>query len=229
MGHELGKHDMMEELAETGRNLGSSFRHLSSSFRSTTSDLAVSSFRQNNDDEMELQWAAIQRLPSFKRLRTSLFDHKLLNDTTKEEEEIKVDRKRKVIDVTELGALERRVFIEKLITKIEDDNLRLLKKLKARIDRQESICLSFCFEAVATIHIHDLQLKGTFVLRVGLEFPTIEVRFQNLSVEADCEVVQGKPIPTLWNTITSVFSDDSIAWPSGLRKDHFVTGAFREA
>ncbi|TYH43288.1 hypothetical protein ES332_D11G117600v1 [Gossypium tomentosum] len=176
MGHELGKHGMMEELAETGRNLGSSFRHLSSSFRSTTSDLAVSSFRQNNDDEMELQWAAIQRLPSFKRLRTSLFDHKLLNETTKEEEEIKVDRKRKVIDVTELGALERRVFIEKLITKIEDDNLRLLKKLKERIDR------------------------------VGLEFPTIEVRFQNLSVEADCEVVQGKPIPTLWNTITSVFS-----------------------
>ncbi|XP_017629873.2 pleiotropic drug resistance protein 3-like isoform X2 [Gossypium arboreum] len=176
MGHELGKHDMMEELAETGRNLGSSFRHLSSSFRSTTSDLAVSSFRQNNDDEMELQWAAIQRLPSFKRLRTSLFDHKLLNDTTKEEEDIKVDRKRKVIDVTELGALERRVFIEKLITKIEDDNLRLLKKLKERIDR------------------------------VGLEFPTLEVRFQNLSVEADCEVVQGKPIPTLWNTITSVFS-----------------------
>ncbi|TYI55095.1 hypothetical protein E1A91_D11G116800v1 [Gossypium mustelinum] len=170
---------MMEELAETGRNLGSSFRHLSSSFRSTTSDLAVSSFRQNNDDEMELQWAAIQRLPSFKRLRTSLFDHKLLNETTKEEEEIKVDRKRKVIDVAELGALERRVFIEKLITKIEDDNLRLLKKLKERIDR------------------------------VGLEFPTIEVRFQNLSVEADCEVVQGKPIPTLWNTITSVFSSQS--------------------
>ncbi|KAK5783684.1 hypothetical protein PVK06_038197 [Gossypium arboreum] len=221
MGHELGKHDMMEELAETGRNLGSSFRHLSSSFRSTTSDLAVSSFRQNNDDEMELQWAAIQRLPSFKRLRTSLFDHKLLNDTTKEEEDIKVDRKRKVIDVTELGALERRVFIEKLITKIEDDNLRLLKKLKERIDRQESICLSFCFEAVVTIHgmmpcasiLLSITAKRqeefrirTFVLRVGLEFPTLEVRFQNLSVEADCEVVQGKPIPTLWNTITSVFS-----------------------
>ncbi|KAE8697218.1 ABC transporter G family member 42 [Hibiscus syriacus] len=43
-------------------------------------------------------------------------------------------------------------------------------------------------------------------LQVGLEYPTIEVRFQNLSVEADCEVVQGKPIPALWNTITSVFS-----------------------
>ncbi|KAA3475149.1 pleiotropic drug resistance protein 3-like [Gossypium australe] len=155
--HEVGNHDM-EELRQTERNLRSPFRHLSSSFRSTTSDLAMSSsLRENNDDEMELQWAAIQRLPTFKRVRTSLFDFELLNDTTKEEEDIKIEGKRKVIDVTKLGALER-------------------------------------------------SLTVTFVLRVGLEFPTIEVRFQNLSVEADCEVVQGKPIPTLWNTITTVFS-----------------------
>ncbi|MBA0861360.1 hypothetical protein Goshw_027169 [Gossypium schwendimanii] len=206
--HEVGNHDM-EELGETERNLRSPFRHLSSSFSSTTSDLAVSSsLRENNDDEMELQWAAIQRLPTFKRVRTSLFDFQLLNDTTKEEEDIKIEGKRKVIDVTKLGALERSVFIEKLITEIEYDNLRLLEKLKERIGRQESIRLSLslslslsCFEAIPS-----LQLTVTFVLRVGLEFPTIDVRFQNLSVEADCEVVQGKPIPTLWNTITTVFS-----------------------
>ncbi|KAK9040737.1 hypothetical protein V6N11_015877 [Hibiscus sabdariffa] len=180
MGDETGSHDM-EQLAETEGNLMSSFRQLSASFRSATSDLVVpSSFRANNEDEVDLQWAAIHRLPTFERLRTSLFDHQLLNDASKAEEDVKVDRKRKVIHVTELGALERRFFMEKLITKIEDDNLRLLKKLKERIDRQESI--------------------------VGLEFPTIEVRFQNLSVEADCEVVQGKPIPTLWNTICTVFT-----------------------
>ncbi|XVE73519.1 hypothetical protein DITRI_Ditri11bG0124800 [Diplodiscus trichospermus] len=168
MGHELGNDDV--ELAETGRNLRSSFRQFSSSFRRTSSS------RENDDDELELQWAAIERLPTYRRIRTSLFDQKLLNDS-KEEDNI---LGRKVIDVTELGALERRVFIDKLITRIEDDNLRLLKKLKERIDRQEPL--------------------------VGLELPTIEVRFQNLSVEADCEVVQGKPIPTLWNTISSVFS-----------------------
>ncbi|GMJ09284.1 polar auxin transport inhibitor sensitive 1, PLEIOTROPIC DRUG RESISTANCE 9 [Hibiscus trionum] len=179
MGHEL---DMeMEQLAETGRNLRSSFRELSSSFRSGASDLAAvssSSFRVNNDDEVELQWAAIQRLPTFTRLRMSLFDHGLLiSDSDREERDgAKIDGQRKPIDVTELGALERHVFMEKLITKIEDDNLCLLKKLKERSDR------------------------------VGLELSTIEVRFQNLSVEADCEVVQGKPIPTLWNTITGVFS-----------------------
>ncbi|KAK6285958.1 hypothetical protein POUND7_012137 [Theobroma cacao] len=167
MGPEIIGNDDME-LAETGRNLRSSFRQFSSSFRGSTSGAV--SFRENNDDEVELQWAAIERLPTCKRLRTSLFDHKLLNDGKEDNDG------RKVIDVAELGALERRVFIEKLITKIEDDNLRLLKKLKERIDR------------------------------VGLELPTIEVRFQNLSVEAECEVVHGKPLPTLWNTIRSAFS-----------------------
>lgn len=134
--HELANHDM-EDMGETEGNLRSTFRHLSSSFRSTTSDLAASSsLREHNDDEMELQWAAIQRLTSFKRVRTSFSDLQVLNDTTKEEEDIKIEGKRKVIDVIKLGALERRVFIEKLITKIEYDNRRLLEKLKERIDRQ---------------------------------------------------------------------------------------------
>ncbi|XP_039008350.1 pleiotropic drug resistance protein 3-like [Hibiscus syriacus] len=172
MRQQLGNHEI-QQLAETARNLRSSFRQLSSSFRNATSNHAMSSsFRENNDDEVALQWAAIQRLPSFKRLRTSLLDHRLLvDDTSKEEDDIKTHRKRMLVDVTELRAMEHHVFIEKLITKIEDDNLRLLKKLKEKIDR------------------------------VGLQLSTIEVRFQNLSVEADCEVVQGMPIPTLWTII----------------------------
>ncbi|GKV23287.1 hypothetical protein SLEP1_g33035 [Rubroshorea leprosula] len=124
---------------------------------------AAASFQDN--DEVELQWAAIERLPTFRRVRSSLFP-----------KDGKEENEREVIDVTKLGALERHVLIEKLITKVEEDNLRLLKKLKERIDR------------------------------VGLELPTIEVRYQNLCVEAECEVVHGKPLPTLWNTIQGVFS-----------------------
>lgn len=37
--------------------------------------------------------------------------------------------------------------------------------------------------------------------RVGINLPTVELRYQNLSVEAECKIVQGKPIPTLWNTL----------------------------
>ncbi|KAK6239551.1 hypothetical protein QUC31_005020 [Theobroma cacao] len=159
-----------DEADETGRSLRYSFRHLASSFRSATSDAV--SFKEKDDDEVELQWAAIERLPTFERLRTSLFDHKLLNDGKEDQGR----RKMEMIDVTKLGALERRVFIEKLITKIEEDNLELLKKLKERMDR------------------------------VGLKLPTIEVRYENLCAEAECEVVHGKPLPTLWNTIKSICS-----------------------
>ncbi|KAL1091253.1 hypothetical protein V6Z11_D07G144300 [Gossypium hirsutum] len=123
--------------------------------------------RMDDDDEVELQWAAVERLPTVKRIRTSLFDQKLLNE----------DLGMKVIDVTGLGALERRVFIDHLITVIDKDHLNLLNRLKERM------------------------------VRVGLELPTIEVRFKNLNVEAECKVVHGKPhMPTLWNTITNIFS-----------------------
>lgn len=40
-----------------------------------------------------------------------------------------------ILDVTKLRSPERRAFIDKLITKIEEDNLRLLQNLKERIDK----------------------------------------------------------------------------------------------
>ncbi|XVF72814.1 hypothetical protein PTKIN_Ptkin12aG0150700 [Pterospermum kingtungense] len=138
---------------------------LSSSFRSASGAVSL---RENDGDEVELQWSAIERLPTFKRIRKSLFDNKLLSDG-------EGDQEKRVVDVTRLGASEHRLLIDKLITVIEEDNLKLLKKLKERI------------------------------ARVGLELPTIEVRFKNLSVEAECKVVR-KPLPTLWNTITNTFS-----------------------
>ncbi|KAK2634556.1 hypothetical protein Ddye_029348 [Dipteronia dyeriana] len=67
------------------------------------------------DDHHQLQlWAAIERLPTFTRLRTSLVDHKILIDRKREEAVGKT-----MIDVTKLRALERRVLVEKLVTKID--------------------------------------------------------------------------------------------------------------
>ncbi|XP_059652222.1 pleiotropic drug resistance protein 3-like isoform X3 [Cornus florida] len=43
--------------------------------------------------------------------------------------------------------------------------------------------------------------------KVGVQFPTVEVRYNNLRVEAECEVVQGKPLPTLWNSLKSMLFD----------------------
>ncbi|KAL3843577.1 hypothetical protein ACJIZ3_000980 [Penstemon smallii] len=143
------------ELSEIGRSLRSSFRNRASSLRSDSTLTNI-----DLDEEALLQWAAIDRLPTFERLRSSLFDEN--------EDGIKV------VDVTKLGAPERHMFIEKLIKHIEHDNLRLLHKMRKRMDK------------------------------VGVKQPTIEVRFENLRVDAECQVVYGKPLPTLWNSLKSM-------------------------
>lgn len=99
-----------------------------SSFHSGASDShtirSMHGDAENNveDDEVELQWAAIERLPTFKRLRTSLFN-------------LVKGQSMSMIDVTKLGAPERQDFINKLLTKVEDDHRYLLQKLRERIDK----------------------------------------------------------------------------------------------
>lgn len=87
---------------------------------------------KDEDEEAQLQWAAIERLPTFRRLRTSLFD---LGDSENGKSSGKESAGKKVVDVTKLGADERHLFIEKIIKHIEHDNLRLLQKMRERIDR----------------------------------------------------------------------------------------------
>ncbi|KAF2312692.1 hypothetical protein GH714_039655 [Hevea brasiliensis] len=44
-------------------------------------------------------------------------------------------------------------------------------------------------------------------IRVGVQLPAVEVRYRNLSVEAECKVVHGSPLPTLWNTAKGILSE----------------------
>jgi hypothetical protein len=114
------------ELAEIGRSIRSSFRRQTSSFRSSS---GLSSTKGEADaDQDALQWAAIG-LPTFERLRSSLFDkdHDDADGTD--------NKGKQVIDVSKLGDVERHVFIEKLIKHIEHDNLLLLQKIRNRIDK----------------------------------------------------------------------------------------------
>lgn len=39
--------------------------------------------------------------------------------------------------------------------------------------------------------------------RVGIELPTIEVRYENLTIEADC-YVGDRALPTLWNSTRNI-------------------------
>ncbi|KAI8531763.1 hypothetical protein RHMOL_Rhmol11G0160900 [Rhododendron molle] len=160
------------ELAEVGKSLSSSFGRLASGFRRSLGSTSANDVVEN---EHALQWDELYRLPTVKRLRSSLFDE---NDESK----VDVPGKR-VVDVTKLGALERRKFVKKLIKHIEYDNLRLLQNVRNRID------------------------KYVLFSRVGVQSPRVEVRYSNLRVEAECELVHGKPLPTLWNSLKSIVLD----------------------
>ena len=81
-----------------------------------------------------------------------------------------------VVDVRRLGAAERRMVVDTLIANVHRDNLRLLRKQRQRMDR------------------------------VGVRPPTVEVRWRDVQVEAECQVVHGKPLPTLWNAVVSSLS-----------------------
>ncbi|KAL1334319.1 hypothetical protein HN51_063249 [Arachis hypogaea] len=123
------------------------------------------------DKELQSKWAAIEKLPTFKRIKTSFVD-------VSQESVVLGARSssRREVDVTKLGAVEKRLFIDRLIKHIENDNLQLLQKLRERMER------------------------------VNVKLPSVEVKYTNLSVEAECEVVQGKPLPTLWNSLSSQLS-----------------------
>ncbi|KAM0896983.1 hypothetical protein ACQ4PT_022862 [Festuca glaucescens] len=132
---------------------------------SSTSSLSLSLREQHNDEEVELKWAAIERLPTLDRLHTSLPLHAKANANGLEP-----------VDVRSMGAAERRELVHTLIADIHKDNLRLLRHQRRRMDR------------------------------VGVRQPTVEVRWRNVRVEAECQVVDGKPLPTLLNSAISTLS-----------------------
>uniref|UniRef100_A0A6V7QQA9 ABC transporter domain-containing protein n=1 Tax=Ananas comosus var. bracteatus TaxID=296719 RepID=A0A6V7QQA9_ANACO len=114
-------------------------------------------------------------------------------------------------------------FIERVFRVAEEDNERFLKKLRHRIDR------------------------------VGIQLPTVEVRFEHLTIEAKCHV-GNRALPTLLNTARNIAEsavgllgirltkmttltilkdvsgiDDIVAGPSVIREDHSFTSLSWEA
>ncbi|KAK9946085.1 hypothetical protein M0R45_011564 [Rubus argutus] len=107
------------------------------------------------DDEESLKWAAIERLPTYLRIRRGM-----LADQD--------EGKAREIDVKNLGLQERKNLLERLVKIAEEDNEKFLFKLRDRMNR------------------------------VGLEFPTTEVRFEHLNVEAEA-YVGSRALPTMFN------------------------------
>nr|CAD1842981.1 unnamed protein product [Ananas comosus var. bracteatus] len=109
---------------------------------------------REEDDEEALKWAALEKLPTYNRIRKGI---------------LKGSRgEREAVDIETLGFHERKKLVERLVGTAEDDNERFLMKLKNRLDR------------------------------VGIENPTIEVRFENLEINAEA-YVGNRGMPTILN------------------------------
>ncbi|KAK8998889.1 hypothetical protein V6N11_070068 [Hibiscus sabdariffa] len=129
---------------------------------------------EDEADEYKSQWGAVERLPTSEQNTTALFDDKVA-DRKAVPATGNIGRKR-LVNVAKLRPDERHSLVEKLVKHVPDDNLRLLEKLRQRIES------------------------------VGVKLPSVEVRYKNLSVQAECQLVHGKPLPTLWNATKAAFS-----------------------
>ncbi|KAL6296586.1 hypothetical protein ACE6H2_004728 [Prunus campanulata] len=113
----------------------------------------------DEDDEEALKWAAIEKLPTYLRIRRGILTEG--------------EGQAREIDIKNLGLLERKSVLERLVKTADEDNEKFLLKLKDRINR------------------------------VGLDIPTIEVRFEHLSVEAEA-YVGGRALPTIFNFCVNI-------------------------
>lgn len=88
------------------------------------------SSRAADDDEEALRWAALEKLPTYDRLRTTIM--KNYNADSRNQG---FDAVHKEVDVRKLGVDDKQQFIDKLFKVAEEDNERFLMKLRDRVDK----------------------------------------------------------------------------------------------
>ncbi len=84
-----------------------------------------SAAKRQPEDEEAVRWAALQKLPTYDRVRKTLFKTVEANGNALTEE----------VDVTQLSHQDRKKLMSKILKETEEDNEHLLLKLRNRIDR----------------------------------------------------------------------------------------------
>lgn len=104
---------------------GGSLRRNSSTVWRSQSSTVFSRSTRDEDDEEALRWAALEKLPTYDRLRKGILtaSHGVGNE----------------IDVQTLGFQDKKNLVQRLINVTEEDNEKFLSKLKTRIERY--VCL----------------------------------------------------------------------------------------
>jgi len=112
------------------------------------------------DDEQALRWAALEKLPTFNRLRASIFQKH-----TGSVRQVDVQK--------DLSTADFHHLLDKLHRKAADEDEQLFVKMRQRLDR------------------------------VGIELPSVEVRYENFTVKANCHV-GNRGLPTLLNVLRNI-------------------------
>ncbi|CAN6205557.1 unnamed protein product [Urochloa humidicola] len=110
--------------------------------------------RDEGDDEENLRWAALEKLPTYDRMRRGIIRKALEEGGDGAATKLTAGE----VDVANLDPHEGRELMERVFKAVEDDNERLLRRFRDRLDV------------------------------VGIELPKIEVRYEHLSAEADVHV-----------------------------------------
>lgn len=97
-------------------------------------DVFPRSGRQQEEEE-ELMWAAIERLPTFDRLRKGMLSQVMSNGRIVRAE----------VDVTMLGADDKNKLMNSILKVVEDDNEKFLRRIRDRTDRLVCSCLICLF------------------------------------------------------------------------------------
>ncbi|GJN12779.1 hypothetical protein PR202_ga31089 [Eleusine coracana subsp. coracana] len=143
-----------------------------SMWRRTDDVFSRSSISREEDDEEALRWAALEKLPTYDRVRRAIVSHGLGGDDGTDA----VPKGVVDVDILSLGPRERRALLERLVRDADEDNEQFLRKLKDRIER------------------------------VGIDMPTIEVRFEHVNAEAEVRV-GSSGLPTILNSVVNTVEE----------------------
>jgi len=94
----------------------------SSVWRNSTVDVFSRSSREEDDEEADLKWAALEKLPTYDRLRKGILTSASRGILSE-------------VDIENLGVQERKQLLERLVKVADEDNEKFLWKLKNRVER----------------------------------------------------------------------------------------------
>lgn len=79
-----------------------------------------SSFKEEGDDEEALKWAALERLPTYARVRRGFFRN-IVGDLNE-------------IDINKLGVQEQKLVLDRLVDSVDEDADRFFQRMRRRFD-----------------------------------------------------------------------------------------------